>query len=140
MKIIQLFKIVLLALFLGSCCNQDDGNPIGNSLSGKWHLVQVSGSFAGINHLFEPGTISWEFDTVNHKFKVVNTNTDEGKQDLFETGTYGYGMQANTATPELCNEVILLNDIDYGCFGIDNDQLIINQIEADGYYIKLIRF
>lgn len=71
---------------------------------------------------------------------MVNTNTDEAKQDLFETGTYDYGMQANTATPELCNEVILLNGIDYGCFGIDNGQLIISQIEADGYYIKLIRF
>ncbi len=140
MKTITFFKILFIVLFLNSCCNQDDGNPVENSLNGKWHLVQVSGSFAGINHLFEPGTISWEFNDSNHKFKVINTNTDESLQDLFETGTYDFAIQTNTATPELCNEVIHLDGIDYGCFGIDDNELIISQIETDGYYIKLIRF
>lgn len=140
MKTITLLKIIIATLLLSSCCNQDDGNPVENSLSGKWHLVQVSGGFAGFNHLYEPGTISWEFNTTTNSFKVVNTNTDESLEDLFETGTYTYGTTINTATPELCEEVILLDDIDYGCFGIENNQLIISMVETDGYYIKLLRF
>ena len=140
MKTITLLKFIIVAFLLGSCCNQDDGNPLEDPIHGKWHLLQVSGGFAGFNHLFEPGTISWEFDTVTQKFKVVNTNTDESLVDLFETGTYAYGFEENSATPELCNEVILLDAIDYGCYTFENNTLIISQIESDGYYIKLKRF
>lgn len=140
MKIINLAKFIFLLVLLNSCCNNDDGNPVANPLAGKWHLVQVSGTFAGIHHLYEPGTISWEFDTIHHQFKVINTNTDESLQDLFETGNYTYSIEANTATPELCEESMVLNTIDYGCFDINDNELIISQIESDGYYVKLIRF
>lgn len=140
MKTVNLLKIIMIALLLRSCCTRDNGNLLDNTLNGKWHLVQVSGGFAGFNHLYEPGTISWEFNTADNSLKVINTNTDKSLEDLFETGNYSYDTTANRATPELCEKVILLNDIDYGCFEIENKRLIISQIETDGYYIKLIRF
>jgi len=140
MKIINLLRINLLALLAISCCNNDDGNPVNQQIEGKWHLVQVSGGFVGINHVYEPGTISWEFNANTNKLKVINTNTDENKQDIFDTGTYDFGFEPNTTTSELCPESIILDSIDYGCYTIDDDELTISQLESDGFLIKLIRF
>ncbi|MDR6967101.1 hypothetical protein J2X31_001108 [Flavobacterium arsenatis] len=140
MKITNLIIVAFLLVFLSSCCNNDDGNPVNQQIEGKWHLVQVSGGFVGINHVYEPGTISWEFNPSTNKLKVINTNTDDNMQDIFDTGTYDYGFQLNTATPEICPENILLNSIDYGCYTISSNNLIISQVETDGFLIKLIRF
>lgn len=138
MKTITFLKITLIALIISSCCSNDNGTPINDTLSGKYHLIQVSGTIAGINHLFEPGTISWEFN--NNTLKVINNNTNEGLQDLFETGTYTISIEQNSSTAEVCPETINIDAVNYGCFSLENNTLIISQIESDGYLIKLKRF
>ena len=140
MKTINLLKIIVITLLFNSCCNQDDGNPVENSLKGKWYVVEIIGGFTGTNATFQEGVISWGFNSAENTLHIVNYSNDDSVESLFETGTYTYGVQTNTATPELCEETIILDNIDFGCFKIENDELIISQIESDGYYIKLIRY
>ena len=81
---------ILLVLILSGCSNDSDNS--GAIVAGKWKLVQVTGSFAGTQSNFEPGTISWEFNPRNQSVKVINNNTDEDLTDLFESGTYDYSV------------------------------------------------
>lgn len=137
MKNLKLLSLFALLILLG--CNGDDDNRNDITLSGEWKLIEVNGTIAGIRHLFVPGIIKWNFNTSNHTFTVVNNNTDETKQDVLESGTYTYSIEGNDATPELCNQTLVLDGTNYGCYSITTTTLQINQGEADGIIIKLIR-
>lgn len=129
----------LLAIMLFISCNSDDDKNAQPTLKGEWKLIEVNGTIAGINDEFEPGVITWNFNPQTETFAVVNNNTDESKQDVFDTGTYSYDIVPATATNSTCGQTIELDDVDYGCFIITNTTLQINQGEADGIILKLIR-
>lgn len=125
---------ILLVLILSGCSNDSDSS--GAIVAGKWKLVQVSGSFAGTQSNFEPGTISWEFNPKNQSVKVINNNTNENLTDLFESGTYDYSI-VTSENPEICSKILKINNIDMGCFEIVNGDLKIDQAYVDGYTITL---
>lgn len=137
MKNSKLIGIFILLLFIG--CNSDDRTQHDVTLSGEWKLIEVNGTIAGIRHLFEPGTIKWNFNASNHTFTVVNNNTDDSKLDVFDSGTYTYALQDNDATPETCSRTLVLEGTNYGCYAVTTTTLQINQGEADGIILKLIR-
>lgn len=138
MKILKLLSFFAITLLLG-CNNNDDDSGHDTTLSGQWKLVEVSGTITGIRDQFAPGTIEWNFNTSDQTFRVVNNNTDANKQDVFESGTYDYSFAANEIAPDLCNRTIVLDGTNYGCFMATTTTLQINQGEADGIIIKLIR-
>ncbi|MEZ0005009.1 putative lipoprotein NlpE involved in copper resistance [Flavobacterium sp. 28YEA47A] len=137
MKKIQLICLFAIMILLG--CNNDDDNRNDTSLRGVWKLIEVNGTIAGIRDQFEPGVIQWNFNASNHTFTVVNNNTDESKQDIFESGTYNYSISNNVMTPETCARSLSLAGTNYGCYITTNTTLQINQGEADGVILKFIR-
>jgi len=78
--------IVCLVLLVG--CSKDDLPPIK-----KFHLVNVSGGFAGVNKSFERGQISWTFNEQNSTL-LVEKNTEETFSGLDE-GSYSYFIQTS---------------------------------------------
>lgn len=137
MKKIQLLCLFAIMILLG--CNNDDDNRNDTSLQGTWKLIEVNGTIAGIRDQFEPGVIQWNFNTSNHTFTVVNNNTDESKQDIFDSGTYGYFIESFDVSPGTCNKNIFLEGVNYGCYSTTTASLQINQGEADGIILKFIR-
>lgn len=77
------FLPALLFLFIG--CNKDDNEGI----MGKWNLVNVSGSIAGVNIDHPKGEIVWDFGE-----SLIITNNYNGNLDLsFPTGKYDYELK-----------------------------------------------
>src|SRR5690606_37293852 len=97
MKQIVILFAVLLTGIITSCSDDNEptqfvnqtynNNDAQETANGEWHLVQVTGSIAGINHLFEPATITWTIND-NATVDVINTNTDESLTDFFDSGNY----------------------------------------------------
>lgn len=128
----------IFSIFLLIGCNNDDDNNSDSVLNGKWKLVEVNGTIAGITDEFEPGTITWTFNPSNHSFTVVNNNTDSSLMDIFDSGIYDYSV-LNANSTQSCAQTVTLDETDYGCIILTNTTLQINQGEADGIIIKLIR-
>lgn len=137
MKKIQLICLFAIMILLG--CNNDDDNRNDTSLRGAWKLIEVNGTIAGIRDQFEPGVIQWNFNTSNSTFTVVNNNTDESKQDVFESGNYTYSIQTMDVAPGTCTRNMVLDGTNYGCYSVTTTSLQINQGEADGIILKFIR-
>jgi len=77
------FLPALLFLFIG--CNKDDNEGI----MGKWNLVNVSGSIAGVNIDHPKGEIVWDFGE-----SLIITNNYNGNLDLsLPTGKYDYELK-----------------------------------------------
>lgn len=127
---------ILFSLVASSCCSSGDNSSEGGVVAGQWKLINVSGSFAGVDSDFEPGVITWNFNPTTQTVTVVNNNTDENKTDIFETGIYNYQIVPNE-NPELCSEILKIDNIEMGCFGIVDGKLKIDQAFADGYMITL---
>ncbi len=126
---------ILLALVLTSCSN--DSNPSHASIvDGQWKLIQVSGSFTGIASDFDPGLITWNFNPTTQTVTVVNHNTDENKTDIFETGVYNYQIVASE-NPDLCSQIIKIDNVEMGCFNIVEGNLKIDQAFVDGFTVTL---
>ena len=134
---VNLFLATMCA-FAISCNNTDDNNPTPQNVEGTWRLASVRGGIAGINDEFSDGSIVWTFETGGN-ISVLNSNTDESKQDLIETGDYVYTFQPNPVTPETCAENIYIDGVSYGCYTIDGNTLTMNQVESDGYEVILKR-
>jgi uncharacterized protein YcfL len=126
---------ILLALIL-SGCSSDSNSPHANIVEGQWKLIHVSGSFAGVSSDFVPGVITWDFNPTTQTVTVVNNNTNDNLTDIFETGVYNYSVVA-TQDPELCSEIIKIDDQEMGCFSIVNGHLQIDQSFVDGYTVTL---
>lgn len=130
------FLLALSFAFLASCNNGDDDNNTPQSVVGAWRLVNVRGGIAGTDDDFNDGSIIWTFEN-NGNVSVWNTNTDDTKQDLIETGEYTYTFLPNPATPQSCAEAIYIDGVSYGCYNVTGDTLVLNQVEADGYEVTL---
>lgn len=77
------FIFFFLALVLISCSKEDKG------IQGKWNLVNVSGSIAGVNIDHPKGEIVWNFGE-----SLVITNNYNGNFNFsFPTGKYDYEIK-----------------------------------------------
>lgn len=125
---------LLVTLFLSGCSGDSNSTPI-DQVQGQWKLVNVSGTFAGINHDFAPGLITWTFNPITQTVTVVNNNTDNNKWDVLDTGVYNYQIVAdNQEYP--CDEILKIEGGDMGCFTVSGNSLLIDQSVADGFAIQ----
>ena len=126
-----------LILFLLTSCSNDSTSAKNNTITGQWKLVNVSGTFAGINDNFPEGMITWDFNPITQTVTVTNNNTNANLWDVFETGVYNFQFVNNPEFP--CGESIEIDGSLYGCYSFANDSLIIDQSIADGFAITLKR-
>jgi hypothetical protein len=137
----SLYKLLFLSIIVVafSCQdNDDDFGKIENQINGKWNLVKVSGGFGGINHQFEPGIITWKFNSDNKTVTVVNNNTDSTiLNDGLETGVYNYQVKVvNDSELDFCHYTITIDDNDMGCLSLIDNNLIIDQSFVDGFRLE----
>lgn len=133
----QLSILGILLAILVSSCSSDSKSSTTDPISGQWKLVNVSGTFAGINNDFPEGTITWDFNPITQTVTVTNSNTNADLWDVLETGIYTYQFVTNPELP--CGESINIEGTPYGCYSIVNDSLVIDQSIADGFKITLKR-
>lgn len=83
---------ILTCFFTLTNCNVNEDLPEqeAQNYRTEWHLLNVSGGVAGVNDDFEANTIIWIFDQENNSVNITNNNTDDTKQDGFDTGTYSF--------------------------------------------------
>lgn len=132
---LSILGILLMLLFSG--CSNDSKSSTSDAISGRWKLISVDGTFAGIHDTFPEGTINWDFNPITQMVTVTNNNTDPNLWDMLETGIYNYHFVNNPDLP--CSQSLEIDGTVYGCFSIVNDSLIIDQSVADGYAITLKR-
>ncbi len=131
------YTLFFLAL-LG--CSNDDDAPVTipdvnvSGLDGKWNLVAVTGGFLGVDHIFEPGTIVWDFDETSKTIDVVNNNTDTTLEDGLSTGTYNYSIQTIEGNQEL-----IVNEISIGNVKVINNRFTIDEQFRDGFLFSFQR-
>lgn len=145
-KRLYLLTLLLCGFSLVSCHDDDDNNdpgpvsyPIDQQLEGKWHVTSVTGGIGGTSDEYEFSEIVWDFHTQLHTVTVTNQNTDPQKVDFFDSGTYNYGFNANTTTPQLCTQNIAIDGVNLGCYEFEPGTFTMSQIESDGYLITLMR-
>jgi hypothetical protein len=136
MKKFLFATFIFINVTLSSCSN-DDNFTNKNSVEGSWKLVNVTGTFAGINNNFTYGIITWDFNSITQTVTVVNNNTDSNLWDVLETGVYNYQFINNPDSP--CGESIEIDGSVFGCYSVENDNLVIDQSIADGFAITLKR-
>ncbi|QBZ97943.1 hypothetical protein [Flavobacterium sangjuense] len=132
-KQLSILGILMTLLLVG--CSKDSNTSAHDTVTGQWKLVNVSGTFAGINNDFPEGMITWDFNPITQTVTVTNNNTDSNLWDVLETGVYNYHFANNPGMP--CSESIYINGAEYGCYSIANDSLVIDQSIADGFAITL---
>lgn len=131
-KSIFILSILTLAL-LPSCSNDSNANT--DPIQGQWKLVNVKGTFAGINNNFAPGLITWDFNPITQTVTVVNNNTDPNAWAVLETGVYNYQFVNNPELP--CSQSLKIDGSVMGCYTVANDSLVIDQSIADGFAVTL---
>ncbi|WP_284651770.1 hypothetical protein [Flavobacterium terrisoli] len=132
-KLITFFSLLTIILLSG-CSN--DSNSNANNPQGQWKLVNVSGTFAGIDNDFEPGLITWDFNPITQTVSILNNNTDPDKWDVFETGVYNYQIVDNPDYP--CGEILKIDGIEMGCFSTSDNEFVIDQSIADGFRLQFV--
>ncbi|MEO5777998.1 MAG: hypothetical protein ABIQ27_13940 [Flavobacterium sp.] len=133
----NLFSILGISMMLAlSGCSSESSATHSSIVNGQWKLINVSGSFAGISHDFEPGLITWDFNPITQMVTVVNNNTNNELVDLFDTGVYNYTIVVNP-DPQTCSEIIMIDIMEMGCFSIVNGNLQLDQAFADGMTVTL---
>ena len=137
MKILKpLLLLLLIAVY--SCTDTDDNTTDAELLNGSWKLLRVSGSIAGVDHTFPPGTITWTFDADSRTLSVDNNNTNPTLQDGLENGVYDFGFM-NSQAPETCQTTLLIDGEDYGCYIFEGETLRISQAYTDGLMYDFVR-
>jgi hypothetical protein len=138
MKNIKYFFGMAILLFI-SCTDADDKVQKINLITiENWSLVKVSGSIAGVNNSFPEGMITWKFDEANHTISIVNNNSNEALEDIFNSGVYSYSITDNP-TSGICNQKIEINATDFGCFSKTANKITITQSIVDGFDLELIK-
>lgn len=135
MKKLHFFTALIFIFTLLISCSKDTKSSTTDSVAGEWKLVNVSGTFAGINNSFSYGMITWNFNPSNQTVTVINSNPDPNLWDVFESGIYDYEFINNSDSP--CGEQIEIAGTVFGCYTIANDSLVIDQSIADGFAITL---
>ncbi len=79
-----------IVLSVTSCSLKNDTDQDQQTYKSLWHLINVSGGVSGVNDSFSLGTIVWSFNETTLKLTIENDNTDDTKQDGWDSGTYDY--------------------------------------------------
>lgn len=136
MKYLKLFfAIVVFSLFAG--CNDDDTHS-NASVYGPWKLVKVQGGIAGTTDNFEPGLITWTFNSANQTITVVNNNTNDSANDVFESGNYNFQV-LNVDDNGFCESQLTIDELFQGCLQVNASTMVISQLAADGFELTLQR-
>ena len=110
----------LITLTNCSISNEDNSTP--QVYKTYWHLINVSGGFAGVNNDFELNKIVWLFNDTENTLTVSNNNSSDAEDGL-DTGTYTYTV----ITDDNGNLFLSINSNEYGHLDISETQLIIDQ-------------
>ena len=88
---------ILFAIILFSCSGDDASQDNSDTaLVEQFSLVNVSGGVDGIDHDFELGLITWQFDNANWILTVENNHIDTDVFDGLPSGTYDYQILSTT--------------------------------------------
>lgn len=117
----RILILLISSLTLINCSeNVSDTQP--NATEVFWSLTNTKGGVADINDNFEIGKIKWVFNEFSETLIVNNENTDNSKQDGFDTGEYSFSVSA------INNELFLFIDsIEFGTFSASDTRLVINE-------------
>ena len=74
----------LITLTNCSISNEDNSTP--QVYKTYWHLINVSGAFAGVNNDFELNKIVWLFNDTENTLTVSNNNSSD--RDIYLHGYY----------------------------------------------------
>ena len=79
---------IFIAAFIS--CGHDDNIP--GIIDGTWHLINVSGGFAGIDDDYAKGEVLWTFNPIN---AVLTVDNKIGNNHGFHlpSGTYSYTIE-----------------------------------------------
>lgn len=136
MKTLKLLPVLFaLAFFTG--CNDDDDSNAETTLSGGWKLTRIQGGFAGVDETFAPGVITWTFNN-DQTVTIVNNNTDETAEDLFDSGTYEF-QALSTGEPGECDAYMSIDGTNLGCMELTSTILKLSQQSTDGFDVTLKR-
>ena len=139
MNTIKLIAALCLFVIFSGCGESDNSSDTPLTINGEWNLTNVSGGIAGINDNFSAGTITWTFDSTTNTVEVINNNTNSNLESMLVSGNYEYSLEANATNPELCAYNFVIDEVNFGCYSLTQNQLTFGQIEADGYMITLVR-
>jgi len=137
-------KIYGVLLFMGLgvlvSCNNDDDNPSQKeeSISGVWHLENVSGGFTGVDLDYSKGEVKWTFNEGNKTLVIENNIMTTGPKDIhagLDSGTYPYTIEEDKGM-----KTLTVNNNVKGVLIITSDTLKIDDgVDADGLITKFIR-
>jgi hypothetical protein len=142
MKRIKLIPLLILLMIIGLknySCQKDSNNRSG--LDGTWYLTEYipSAEFQVNIRTFEPGQISWTFDTINQK---IDIKIDKGVNfNLIKEGSYNYEFGDNGCNYD-DNLFIIIDNRGFGTLiktGIPNDTLVISDACVDGHILNFSR-
>ncbi|WP_396159088.1 hypothetical protein [Flavobacterium sp.] len=136
MKKTIFITLFFLSVSLLSCSNENNISR-NDSVSGRWKLVKVTGTFGGINDNYTYGLVTWDFNPITQTVTVVNNNSNANLWDVLETGVYNYQFVNNPNST--CGESIEIDGTVFGCYSVVTDSLVIDQSIADGFAITLKR-
>lgn len=136
MKKTIFITLFFLSVSLLSCSNENNISR-NDSVSGRWKLVKVTGTFGGINDNYTYGLVTWDFNPITQTVTVVNNNSNANLWDVLETGVYNYQFVNNPNST--CGESIEIDGTVFGCCSVVTDSLVIDQSIADGFAITLKR-
>ncbi len=94
MQFLNLSLTLLLTVFMS--CSNDDNSAENETLSGVWHLKNVSGGIQGTNIDYEEGEVKWAFRESDNAVVVENNIMTTGPEDIFaglDSGVYEYEIQ-----------------------------------------------
>ena len=136
MKILHFIALYVLVFSVTSCQKDEDTNTA--HIDGSWHLVNVSGGFAGIDKEYNKGVIVWKFSTENNILTVANSLDSDGNYSGLASGTYSFSIIMKDS-----NSYLVVDNNEIGGMTLANNELILDQNQrslgsgADLYVLKL---
>ena len=131
--------IVIIALLFSffSCTTANEPAEIKslvveNSISGKWHLQNLSGGIAGVNLNFNPNDFVLEFNDINRTVTV--TNSLQNNVTTLNSGTYLYLIQNN-----LGSNFLIVNGTNIGRLTLNTYLLLEDNADNDSMQFKYVR-
>lgn len=131
---IRIILITFLSILTLSSCSIGENDEQQQIQKTYWHLINVSGGIAGVDHDFALNKIIWSFNEPTLKLTVNNTNTDSTIEDGFDSGVYNYSVITNGD-----KEYVVVNSNELGLVTVTETTLVIDQnlmstgSEADGF-------
>lgn len=118
-------RIILITFFsvlTFSSCSLGENDEQQQIQKTYWHLINVSGGVAGVDHDFPLNQIIWSFNETTLKLTVTNTNTDTTVEDGFDSGVYNYSVITSGV-----DEYVVINSNELGQLTVTETNLVIDE-------------